>query len=69
MDTRINHWVRIILDDVFGYDNFRNEIVWYYRSGGNTLKNSHLITTFFCFILNQIVIFTINKKKKVMCLE
>ena len=27
MDTRINHWVRIILDDVFGYDNFRNEIV------------------------------------------
>ena len=30
MDTRINHWLRCILDDVFGYENFRNEIVWCY---------------------------------------
>lgn len=30
MDTRINHWMRILMDDVFGYDNFRNEIVWCY---------------------------------------
>ena len=28
MDTKINHWLRCIMDDVFGYDNFRNEIVW-----------------------------------------
>ena len=34
MDTRINHWMRILMDDVFGYDNFRNEIVWCYKSGG-----------------------------------
>ena len=25
MDTRINHWMRCIMDDVFGYNNFRNE--------------------------------------------
>ena len=30
MDTRINHWIRILMDDVFGYDNFRNEIAWCY---------------------------------------
>ena len=30
MDTRINHWMRILMDDVFGYDNFRNEISWCY---------------------------------------
>lgn len=28
MDTKINHLVRSILDDIFGFTNFRNEIVW-----------------------------------------
>jgi len=26
------HWIRCLLDDVFGYSNFRNEIVWAYNS-------------------------------------
>ena len=30
MDTRINHWLRCILDDIFGYSKFRNEISWCY---------------------------------------
>jgi DNA modification methylase len=30
MDWRINHWVRCIMDDIFGYGNFRNEIIWTY---------------------------------------
>ena len=34
MDTRINHWMRCIMDDVFGYQNFQNEIVWCYNTGG-----------------------------------
>jgi len=28
MDWRINHWIRLILDDVFGYKHFRNEVIW-----------------------------------------
>lgn len=28
MDAKINHWIRIIMDDIFGYNNFRNEIIW-----------------------------------------
>lgn len=28
MDTKINHWIRCIMDDIFGYRNFRNEISW-----------------------------------------
>ena len=40
MDTRINHWIRILMDDVFGYDNFRNEIVWWYKTGGSS-KNEY----------------------------
>lgn len=30
-DYRINHWIRNMLDDRFGYDNFVNEIVWWYK--------------------------------------
>jgi DNA modification methylase len=38
MDTRINHWLRMILDKIFGYENFRNEIAWCYNSQGKTTK-------------------------------
>jgi site-specific DNA-methyltransferase (adenine-specific) len=38
MDTRINHWLRLICDEIFGYDNFRNEISWCYNSQGKTTK-------------------------------
>lgn len=34
MDTRINHWIRCIMDSIFGYDRFLNELVWVYRSQG-----------------------------------
>ena len=34
MDTRINHWVRCIMDDIFGYERFLNEIIWGYRIQG-----------------------------------
>lgn len=32
MDTKINHWIRCIMDDIFGYEMMRNEIVWYYNT-------------------------------------
>lgn len=43
INTRINHWLRIIMDEIFGYDNFRNEIIWWKESfsepkGGTYLK-------------------------------
>ena len=38
MDWRISHWIRLILDDIFGYNNFQNDIVWCYKSGGATKK-------------------------------
>jgi hypothetical protein len=38
MDTRINHWLRCILDDVFGYDNFRTELIWCYNSQRKTKR-------------------------------
>ena len=35
MDTRINHWLRCIMDDIFGYNCFRNEICWWYKRWSN----------------------------------
>lgn len=32
MDYRIQHWIRCLLDDVFGYSQFKNEIIWHYNS-------------------------------------
>lgn len=32
MDTKINHWIRLIMDDIFGYEMMRNEIIWYYNT-------------------------------------
>lgn len=39
MDTKINHWIRCIMDDVFGYDNMRNEIIWYYNTAPRKKKD------------------------------
>lgn len=39
MDCRINHWIRCVLDDVFGYDNFQNEIIWYYKNSALKAKS------------------------------
>lgn len=32
MDYRISHWIRCLMDDIFGYTNLRNEIIWHYNS-------------------------------------
>jgi len=31
LDWHVGHYAKCILDEVFGYENFRNEIIWYYR--------------------------------------
>lgn len=34
MDLRIVHWIRNIMDDIFGYENFKNQIVVKFNIGG-----------------------------------
>lgn len=34
LDYRAVHYVKIIMDEIFGMENMLNEIVWGYRSGG-----------------------------------
>jgi site-specific DNA-methyltransferase (adenine-specific) len=43
-DPTASHYLKIILDVIFGKQNFRNEIIWCYRGGGvpkNDFANRH----------------------------
>ena len=62
MDTRINHWMRILMDDVFSYKNFKSEISWGYSSGGGTKRkyaSKHDIILFYT-VSNE---YTFNEPK------
>ena len=37
-DTNANFLLRTLLDDIFGYDQFRSEIIWTYRRWSNSAK-------------------------------
>jgi adenine-specific DNA-methyltransferase len=39
LDWHICHYAKIIMDEVFGEDNFINEIIWWYPSGSDPSKN------------------------------
>lgn len=39
VDSRVSHYLKIMLDQIFGYDQFINEIVWCYNSGGAGKRN------------------------------
>ncbi len=43
-DRRVNSYLRLILDSIFGSDSFRNEIIWYYRrytANSNSFQTLH----------------------------
>jgi len=37
-DTSSSHYIRVLLDEIFGEDNFRSEIIWAYRRWSNSKK-------------------------------
>lgn len=40
VDYRTSAYIRLLMDEVFGAENFRNEIIWAYATGGAS-KNSY----------------------------
>jgi len=43
-DKNASHYLRVLLDEVMGMDNFRNEIIWTYKrwtNSKNSLQNAH----------------------------
>jgi site-specific DNA-methyltransferase (adenine-specific) len=49
-DSSASHYLRVILDDIFGVENFRSEIIWTYRRWSNSkrgLLNAHQTIYFY----------------------
>ena len=50
LDWHVGHYAKCILDEVFGYENFRNEIIWAYRrwtAVSKLYQNSHDVIYFY----------------------
>lgn len=65
LDYHIGHYVKILMDEIFGEDNFRNEIIWRRRSGAlNNYKSFGQQTdTIFLYSKNDDYIFNVQKTK------
>lgn len=64
LDWHIGHYVKILMDEVFGDDNFRNEIIWGYRTGGTsktTFAKKH--DTLFLFSKSSDYVFNLQYYK------
>ena len=34
----MSHYLKLLLDCIFGENNFRNEIIWFYKTGGTSKR-------------------------------
>ena len=39
IDWHVGHYLKIIMDEIFGKDNFRNELIWHYQTYQGQVKN------------------------------
>lgn len=68
LDYHIGHYVKILLDEIFGEDNFRNEIIWFYNNkmSGNTASHAFVCEhdTIFLYSKSDENIFNVIKEKR-----
>jgi len=64
LDWHVGHYVKVMMDEIFGVENFRNEIVWSYRTGGASLRNwSQKHDTILFYSKTEKYIFNTQKEK------
>jgi adenine-specific DNA-methyltransferase len=39
LDQHVSHYVKVMMDEIFGYENFRNEIIWFKKREGSGTSN------------------------------
>ena len=65
-DPYASHYLKLIMDAIFGEKNFRNEIVWSYRSGGvskNWFGRKHDIILFYSKDHRNVHTFNVQKER------
>ena len=55
-DYHANHYLRLLLDELFGEENFRNEIIWHYKTSSGACNNG--------LIKNHDILYHYSKGKK-----
>ena len=64
IDWRVVHYVRLILDYVFGKERFLNEIIWSYKSGGAGRRSfSKKHDNILVYTKSKSYIFNVSKEK------
>lgn len=67
LDWHIGHYVKILMDEIFGEDNFINEIIWSYKTGGNGSNSfSKKHDTLFLYSKNSEYTFNTLKEKTIV---
>ena len=67
VDWHVGHYVKILMDEIFGKENFINEIAWCYKSGGAGDKGfAKKHDTIFFYKKSDIFIFNNTKEKSYM---
>lgn len=66
LDYHIGHYVKILLDEIFGEDNFRNEIVWHYynKMQGNVNRFASNHDTIYFYTKSEDFLYTPVKEKR-----
>lgn len=66
LDWHIGHYVKILMDEVFGEDNFRNEIVWHYynKMQGNVNRFASNHDTIYVYSKSDDFVFNPVKEKR-----
>lgn len=63
-DWHASHYVKIMLDQIFGFNNFQNEVVWSYRTGGASKKHwSRKHDVIFFYTKSKIYTFNLLKER------
>lgn len=62
IDWHVGHYVKVLMDDIFGKENFRNEIVWYYPNSGLKARSRkfHQVTDTLFYYVKDPLNFTFN---------
>ena len=70
-DPTASHYLKLVMDAVFGVENFRNEIIWHYgkwTNAANHFQRNHDILLFYSksdnYLFNKQFQITIDKQKK-----
>lgn len=64
LDWHIGHYVKILLDEIFGEDNFKNEIIWHYPGGIKAVPSyfSRKHDSIYVYSKGDIVTYNVQRK-------